>query len=111
MSLSHHALEQVLQIQQVKDFSIENCNHAIELFLSIHPNGDFRKQPRHVNDIDYLKNKQGKKNTGNQPNKKFPSLEHIHQLLKEGTAIENIDPKLIPSSDEEDSNESSDDEN
>ena len=57
MSLSHHALEQVLQIQQVKDFSIENCNHAIELFLSIHPNGDFRKQPRHVNDIDYLKNK------------------------------------------------------
>ena len=34
----------------------------------------------------------GTKNTGDQPNSKFPSIERIHQLLKEGTAIENIDP-------------------
>ena len=108
MSLSHQALEQVLQIRQVKDFSVENYDHAIELFLSIHPNGDVCKQPRRVDGIDNPKNKQGKKNTGDQPNSKFPSLECIHQ---QGTAIENIDPKPIPSSDEEDSDESSDDEN
>ena len=106
MSFSHQGLEQVLQIRQVKDFSVENYDHAIKLFLSIHPSGDVRKQPRHVDGIDYPKNKQGKKNTGDQPNSKYSSLERIHQLLKEGTNIENIDPKLIPSSDEENSNES-----
>ena len=83
MSFNYQALEQVLQIRQVKDFSIENYNHAIKLFLSIYPNGDVCKQPRRVGGIDYPKNKQEKKSTGDQPNSKFPSLEHIYQLLKD----------------------------
>ena len=102
MSFSHQALEQVLQIRQVKDFSVENYDHAIKLFLSIHSNGDVRKRPRLVDGIDYPKNKEGKINTSDQPNSKLRSLKCIYQLLKEGKAIENIDLKLVPSSDKDD---------
>ena len=59
-SLSHRSLEKILQIQ-LKDFSVATCGHAIELFLSIHPNGDVRKRPRHIDCHDNPKNKGNKK--------------------------------------------------
>ena len=56
MSLNHQTLERILQLQSAgKDYCIERCDYAIDLFLTEFIDGAVRKRPCHVDGHNYSK--------------------------------------------------------
>ena len=52
-SFKNESLENVLRLRCDRDFSEGRYEHAVEMFLTEHPNGEIRKQPRRVDGHAY----------------------------------------------------------
>ena len=84
---------------------LESYDCTIDMFLTEYSDGTVQKRGQHMHGHDYP-SKQKKGNDGKLVINTPPSLERIHQMLKERVPIEEIDPDLIPISKTESDSES-----
>ena len=60
-SLKNLSLEHILRLRSDQNYSSERYEHALELFLSKHPNGEIRKHPRRPDGHKYPKGRKSAK--------------------------------------------------
>ena len=102
----NNTLERILQFRfGTGNYSIEQYDHAIELFLTAYPDGTVRKSEDNQTDI-IIHRKERKQLMCNQ---NPPDLPKFNEALQQATTIDKIDLVDISSSDSKDNDQENSD--
>ena len=102
LSMNNETLERILQFRfGTGDYSIEQYDHAIDLFLTEYPDETVRKKRRQPDGDNYPSKRKKATNVQSKPS----SLTEISEALQQATAIDKIDLVDISSSDSEDNDQ------
>ena len=102
LSTNNETLQRILQFQfGTGDYSIEQYDHAIDLFLTEYPHGTVTKKQRQPHRHNYPSKRKKATNVQSKPS----SLTEINEALQQATTIDKIDLLDISSSDSKDNNQ------
>ena len=102
LSMNNETLERALQFRfGTGDYSIEQYDHAIDLFLTEYPDETVRKKRRQPDGDNYPSKRKKATNVQSKPS----SLTEINEALQQATTINKIDRADISSSDSEDNDQ------
>ena len=102
LSINNETLERILQFCfGTGDYSIEQYDHAVDLFLTEYPDGTLRKKQRQQDGRNYPSKRKKATNVQSEPS----SLTEINEALQQATAIDKIDLVDISSSDSKDNDQ------
>ena len=100
--MNNETLERALQFRfGTGDYSIEQYDHAIDLFLTEYPDETVRKKRRQPDGDNYPSKRKKATNVQSKPS----SLTEINEALQQATTINKIDRADISSSDSEDNDQ------